>query len=999
MTHQGVYGHSLGAREATGCNSAGQALPSDVYLSHSAGILGIKRLRFFLLFFIAVGWCGLSVAAYGATDAPWGEQVRRVELHTDAQLQLSQFAGMITQKAGQPLSAAKVSESLKRLFSTGHFRTLRADVQPEVGGVVLIFAGKARFFAGTVSIQETAKAIPADAVASAARIELGQPVTRAGLAAARQRILSLLAQNAYYQAQVKTSFRRDAVNQVADILFTVVPGIPAKLSAVRFEGPITVPSQRMAAVTGWKLGTHLTSAKIQHGLQRIHAFYAKRGNLEAIVGTAHRAFDPIHNTESVSVRVQPGRLVRVYVEGARISSGTLKKILPVYTEGLTDDLTLDSGAREIENYLERQGYFSARAQWRRITRPGDVAITYAVERGPQSVFESFDFRGNRHVSSDELAPLVKLQPASFPTRTHGLFSQNLVDQSVRTLSAYYQSRGFLSAKVLPVLHNNADELSVTFRVSEGPETRVGRLTMTGVDADTAAKLKKVMETLPGQPYSPALVTKDRDAILTWFADHGRDRAAASTRVSAGAHGTMDIIYAITPGPQEFVHNVVVIGNRHAHTGIIRRQLSFASGQPLSHAKLYDSQQHLYNLGLFSSVQIAEEDPGGHERQKNILVSVQEAKRWTLGYGFGLDVQRLTGNQPQGQLGASPRLSLNLTRINVGGRNQTFSLRGRVSDLETGADAGYHFLDFLNHPSLDLHFDATAYRTRDVLTFTSIAEQVSLALEKQFAPSTFLIGRYNYRYVRIPASTLRINPAEIPLISLPVRDAGFEVTFVHDTRDNPADATRGSYSLADANISADQLGSQADYTRFFGQNSTYYRLLGTRLIFARNTEFGVETPYGTSLHPPPGSSNGIPLALRFFAGGSDSLRAFSLNQAGPRDPVTGFPVGGNAMFVNQTELRFRLRQGKYGVVLFDDAGNVYSSLADMRLLKFTQNSPADLNYTVDAVGFGLRYRTPVGPIRLDLGYVLNPERFELTSPTTEVQTLPRFQYFFSIGQSF
>ena len=173
-------------------------------------------------------------------------------------------------------------------------------------------------------------------------------------------------------------------------------------------------------------------------------------------------------------------------------------------------------------------------------------------------------------------------------------------------------------------------------------------------------------------------------------------------------------------------------------------------------------------------------------------------------GLGDRRQRLGGNQPAGAVQRQPPgSSLTATRIDVGGRNQTFSFRGRVSDLETGAETSYLFSNFLNKPSLSLHVDLLGYQTRDVLTFTSRLEQASLTLEKQLSATTFLLGRYNYR--RVTLYDVHLAAEEIPLVSQPVRDAGFESTLIHDTRDDPADATRGSYSLLDASISTTRLG--------------------------------------------------------------------------------------------------------------------------------------------------------------------------------------------------
>ena len=136
------------------------------------------------------------------------------------------------------------------------------------------------------------------------------------------------------------------------------------------------------------------------------------------------------------------------------------------------------------------------------------------------------------------------------------------------------------------------------------------------------------------------------------------------------------------------------------------------------------------------------------------------------------------------------------------------------------------------------------------------------------------------------------------------------------------------------------------------------------------------------------------------GGTESHRGFSINQAGPRDPLTGFPIGGNALFFNTLEFRVPLAENRLSFVFFHDAGNVFSTIGKMRLLKVTQSSPSDFDYTAHALGAGIRYRTPVGPIRFDIAYNLNPTRFQVgIAPQQEVRELSRFQFFVSIGQSF
>ncbi|MGH9353936.1 MAG: POTRA domain-containing protein, partial [Terriglobia bacterium] len=786
------------------------------------------------------------------TQQFWGKVVRRIELHTDSSLSVSNFAAQITQKTGASLDAAEVDQSLKNLYATGRFITLSAGADADDGGVVLVFTAQSRFFVGRVSVRETSKGLPVPALLSGARLRLGAPLQPQDLETATQNMQSLLKSSSYYQARIRYSVARNPSDQVANITFTVDPGPPAKLSAVQFSGKMGFPAARLQSAAGWRRGTVLDPAKVQHGLYEIRRFYSKRGYLEIVLNEDRAVYDAKTGAVRLMVRINPGPEVRVHVEGAKMSASEIAKTLPVlFVEGLTDDLSLDAGAKDLAKYFERKGYFSAQAKWRRIAHPGETDITYAVDLGRRAAFESFDFKGNRSISSDELTPLVTIQTEKFLTHPHGIFSQQMLRQDVSTLASYYHSKGFLQARIAPHQYMTEGEMAVTFVVNEGPLTRVHELAFQGADPSATRQFRPGLEALPGRPYSPQIVNQDRDTILTYFGDHGFNEAIVTPHVTKLANHQMDINYEIHPGARQMVERVVVLGNQHTRAGVINRQITLKPGNPLSQAQVYESQRKLYDLGLFNSVQISPQNPAGVEANKTVLVNVQEADRWTLGYGFGIDVQRLGGSQPAGQFNASPRFSLTATRINVGGRDQTFSFRGRVSDLETGAEISYLFSHFLNKPSLSLHVDLLGYQTRDVLTFTSRIEQASLTLEKQLSATTFLLGRYNYR--RVSLYDVHLAPEEIPLVSQPVQDAGLESTWIHDTRDDPADATRGSYSLVDASISTTHLGSASNFVRFLGQNSTYHRF-SQHLIFARNTQFGVQSSYG------PGQRTGAPGTL-------------------------------------------------------------------------------------------------------------------------------------------
>jgi len=470
-------------------------------------------------------------------------------------------------------------------------------------------------------------------------------------------------------------------------------------------------------------------------------------------------------------------------------------------------------------------------------------------------------------------------------------------------------------------------------------------------------------------------------------------------------------------------------------------------EPLREGDVVESQRRLYNLGVFNRVTIEPQNPNGTNPEKDIAVLVEEAKRYTVAYGGGFEVQRLASTtSPTGaQIQAAPRGILELSKLNLTGRGDSLSFKLRGSTLQGRALLGYSAPNTFANPHFSFQATAFAEKTRDINTFTEVRYEGSVQLTHQVTRLTTLLYRYAFRQVRV--SNLKILSEEVPLFNQPTLVSQFGVTWFRDSRDNPADASKGSFNSADFSDADTSVGSSASFVRFFFQNSTYYPIK-RRFSFARSTRLGILVPYhgtvslvfpppapgqcipGTA--PPASTPTIIPLPERFFAGGGTSLRGFALNQAGPRDACTGFPVGGQAMLILNQEFRFPMRLPFVGTSLggaiFYDGGNVYSRLSRIsfhsmlpaptfklgptNLPVCDTNCTNELNYFAHTVGLGLRYKTPVGPIRIDLGYQLNRPSFVIPVPCpSNNQTcqfgsrgqqgtrLPGFQIFFNLGSSF
>jgi outer membrane protein insertion porin family len=285
-------------------------------------------------------------------------------------------------------------------------------------------------------------------------------------------------------------------------------------------------------------------------------------------------------------------------------------------------------------------------------------------------------------------------------------------------------------------------------------------------------------------------------------------------------------------------------------------------------------------------------------------------------------------------------------------------------------------------------------SRDIRTFESHRLEGGLQLSKRLSRANTLQTRFAYR--RITVGNLAIDESQIPIYSRPVRVGVLSSTLIQDRRNDPIDSRRGYYNTVDFGYASKAFASQTDYFRLLARNSTYHRV-GRDITFARSSTVGILTNLRD------GGPQAIPLPERYFAGGASTHRGFPDNQAGPRDLTTGFPIGGTAMLVNNLELRLPLYGENLGAVLFHDAGNVYRGVTDISF-RIHQRDVTDFNYMVHAVGLGFRYKTPVGPVRVDFAFPANSPRFAFERnvggvPTLVTQRINRFQFHFSLGQTF
>ena len=1021
--------------------------------------------------------------------------MRRISFEGVSADRLAPLPGHLAQTEGAPLTAENLKRSLRQLYASGLYDTVTVEGSREADGVALVFLGNPRTFIGTVSVNGATGTNMNAQLQRACQLDPGTRLTQAKMLRAVEQMRAALEENGYHEAAITQTVTPHPDQQLADIAFRVVSGLRARVGAVAVIGDSGMNLETFRRHAHLRTGAHVDHDTVNRALDGVLREYENQDRLEAEVKLESAAYDATAHSVNFRFSANRGPVVKVDVEGASIDPERVKRLVPIFEEGSVDEDLLNEGNHRLRDYFQRLGYFDARVDHELHSPGGDqVNILYTVQLGPRRRVDKVSIAGNHYFSTATLMDFISVRAADVLDR-HGVYSQALVSADVSALEAVYRDNGFSQVKVTPETSTpetvEADNpppaadaagrqiafariapLDVTYHITEGQQLHVGTMKIEGNEHIPAATLTALMNTTPGQLLSPRNLAGDHDALVTQYYSRGFDQAAVTIaqQPEPSDSSKVDVVFHIDEGEQIFVRNVLLTGLEFTRPETVARAITLHPGDPLNRTALSDTQRNLYDFALFNEVNTAVENPDGGAPQKTVMLQAVEARRWTLTYGFGFEAQ--TGQpqnncagataggvacSPNGKTGVSPRVLAAITRNGLFGREQSASLRATYGLLEQSIGLLYQVPHFEGNPNFGLAFSGGYANSEDVSTYVASRLEGAFRWTENFNhPGSWLsrantfIYELDFRRVKVSASSLQVYPGEISLLSTATRVGGPAFTWIRDTRDVPMDARRGTYSSFQEFLSDRHFGAQAEFNRIDTSNSSYYSFDKGQFVVARNTRYGQMRAFGN------GSSELIPLPERLYAGGPVSLRGFSQNAAGPRDPETGFQIGGAGALTNSTELRLPPPTlpwlgNTVSFVIFHDMGNVFTNAGEAwasflrvrqpnsdacrnavanpsdpgsyipantgPMTSTGQQGPCSFNDFSHALGLGLRYHTPVGPIRFDVSYNLNPPiypvniNYAIPTPSPNPLPVPGFEqgpylgqaphinFFFSLGQAF
>ena len=884
-----------------------------------------------------------------AAAATAAETVERVSVEATGPLDEVALLRVLGLAEGRPLDRRQIREAILALYAGGEIEWVEVESAPAAGGVAITVRLSIRSKISKVDVR-TGSPLLGNQIKKWMGLSPGDPVSVATVETGRRRAERKLRERGHSAPRVDVYLDYDRPTNTVAVTVEPEPGPVERIAGVVVEG-IDDPAVMAEAIPEVETSDRLTTRGEERLRQEIEERLRRKGYWEARVVGVDRAPQPAGTL--LTVRVDPGARYTLELIAPAGLEDVARAGIPDPVDEDMHPAQTDVLADRIRERLQRQGYLLAEVAVELATDgPGHV-LRVTVDPGRVTRIAAVEFPGAAAIDGDDLLAVVAVDTGA----TQGLWgapvSDDTLDADRRALEEAYRARGFAEVKVAPpVLEpTDGDQVRVLFPIIEGSRWVLDELRVEGLPVEAAARLESAPTVLEeNAAWNPRAVETGQLQIETALADTGYPEGRVSAEVDTSDPGHARVAFIVEPGRYVEIGDIVIAGLRRTRRSVVERMLEAAgvvSGAPLARNRVVDAQRRLYELGLFRTVELLPM-PGQERRDvRGLVVRVEEGAQRSYMVGVGWNETDRW------------RLTLGWSHLNMFGGAHALSLEGRLSSNEERFQIG---LREPRIPYVDVPGYLVMYRTFERFENRGY-EQRRRGLWVDVGDRRQLPFRawYRYEYQIIEPSSIGDAPVDpnLPREDEQARISSITPTLEWDFRNDPLLPSHGSFSQLSVEWAFPVFAADASYLKLFGRSTLYGR--HSHGTWAAGIRVGAIEPFGVDDELPLNLQ--VPLASRFFAGGSSTHRGFerdTLGIAGQTLDAFGEPTGGNALLLLNLEYE-RPVVGMFSGVAFVDIGNVWAEPGLVRV--------GDLRF---AAGLGVRVVTPAGPLRAEYGWKLDAE---------------------------
>jgi len=963
----------------------------------------MKRIELLPAFILLVIACSLPLAA-SAVELD-GLSVTGIILKDDLGQPLPDHDNLLTLievRPGDLFSRQMIRKGIGYLYLTGKFRDIRVEAFPDQAGVRLEYTLAPVIIVEKVVLRGN-HSLPDRVIRDAARGVEGKELREENFSDIQAEIQARYQAEGFYNARV--TFRREPAadpHRVVLFLYITEPK-QTIIEKITFKGTKVFTDQELLSSMQNRPGRPLlTNVLLEDDMEALRRKYTEAGHPAAAAGPVsmsfrnERAFLEITGDEGPKVTLSfsgtdafcADNFPDLFDHGPdndqpftvlqEECAAYFRDLLLIGTEHDVSDTVIESSAEKIRNVYHDEGYMDVKVEVRKTEAFGSLDIAFMIQEGQKVAVDNIRVEGNTVFTLKQIKDMMATRESGwFKSRP---FREDILDKDVELITDQYVAAGYLSAEVRRTVTRTASggRALITLKITEGRQTLTGNISFEGNAALTAKELAGALQMRSAAPYSERLLEEDRYRILSLYSARGylyasveAEKKSAFEGEPAGKDGkgrtadntpeVMNIKYHITEDQRVSIGKVILRGNVATRDSVILRELDPRTGEPYNYEAMLKSQQRVYRYGYFSLAKFEPVHPNEKESVKDMLFTVEERPAGAVEFGIGYGtLDRLRG-------------FVEVSHRNILGTARYARVRFEASDILERAAFTLQEPWFLGYRNLESKFllawsDAKQIneQTRDIY-YQTRKTTTSYGVEKTYdALKTSL----TYQYEIVTNYNVQQAAELTPEDSGHVLISSLIPAVVWDLRDNPFNPTRGSVHGANLKEAMDLLGSKAAFSKVTVQTSWFFPV-AERTTLALSARAGMAWPRK--------DTDEVPINERFYLGGGNTVRGYSQDSIGPPSDVPAtsskVPTGGDGMVQLNAEMRLNTAESG-GLVFFTDAGNVWVQQA------------IHLNDLRASYGMGIRYNTPVGPLRVDYGQKINRQSGE--SPG---------QFHISIGHAF
>ncbi len=879
----------------------------------------------------------VSSLLFSAADAE-GVMVGETEVYGLSSIGQDELLSLLDITPGEQIDSGSVRKGIKRAFLKGIFEDISVEaLDGDKSRVIVRVKERARvkkiYIEGDFDL-------PRKKLRELFLIKEGQVFPCNILGKAVADIKPKLAYLGYPRASVKGEIESLKEPYGINIRLFVNTGEPERIRNITISGA----DDEIRDVMRLSEGDVYDQSALKKDLERIKTYYKKNEYFRPVIGSY--AF--VNGT--LFIALNPGERLRINFEGNdNISTKTLLGEMPFFTAEEFDDAIVEEAVQRTLSAYHAKGY--SIAQIAPVVTTGDNLITLKlfVSEGPRVRTGSIAFTGNT-LGDESLQAVMSLKPG-------GLYNPDLIDSDMDTLENLYNSLGYLKAEIRDFETKYDDlnkKMDITVQIDEGLKTVVESVNITGALRVSESELLRIINIKPGDPYNEVNISDARVRVLEFYGSKGFPDITVSVK-SDIADQKASITFQVSEGEVVFFGKTIITGNTKTKYRVIERELLRQEGLPFDYGALARERQKLYKLGLFTDIDMEVLDR--YEDKRDVLMKLREGDAGSVEFGLGYsDYEKYRG-------------FVDFSYRNLWGMNRQSSLRFELSSLDRRLILQYYEPWFWDRPipfralllteerkEVNVDTKETLYRLK--------RNTVSAGFERKFSEK--VKGELYYEFSLVETFDVQ------PDIVLSKEDtgtliiSGLRLGMIYDSRDNPFYPSKGILSGMLVKFTSPIFFSETDFVKLTAYGNVYYELM-KGFVLAASIRSGLAEGYNKTAE--------LPIVERFFLGGRTTVRGYEQDTLGPKGS-DGNPTGGNVFLMENLEMRISMGKG-IGLVAFLDGGNVWQKISDMEI--------SDIKFTT---GLGVRYNTPVGPLRVDYGYKLQKEKGESSG-----------ELHFSIGHAF